>query len=364
MIRKFNLYYQYEYEQDRNRLTIILANSLKLINMTDAKNNNYIAFGFAYCDINKKQSFYILMHKLWLNVNKTLNYYHTVYLNESTPKSQKKTITTHIKILVNFLIAFIDFTKWKIMNGEYDAAEDYKSMIKLIKKNHASFTKKYICNKPKIFYKDWKKIIIFCQDMGLKLIASNALYTTVIPSKLSSDLLREFAQQILSIPYLATNYRDMFIIEKDNKTEVSWIWQKCLPLFADTNNKHVIKINGKSKGIPNSAWFISNCSCLIKAAEGMNNEQFEQFVSFFTQLITMYSQQLAFNDDEVDEKDLNEYQTGFGYLYDSDIISKLFWSIFDDEILDTAKITKVKIKSYLLISNLFISTIYRHIEPK
>ena len=69
----------------------------------------------------------------------------------------------------------------------------------------------------------------------------------------------------------------------------------------------------------------------------------------------------------MDEKDLNEYQTGFGYLYDSDIISKLFWSIFDDKILDTAKITKViinNIKSYLDTFHVFISNIHRHIEQK
>ena len=345
MIKKFNLYYNSSMEQDRNRLTIIIANTLKLLNLNDPKNNNYISYGFSYCDINKKQLFYIQMSRLWQNVNKTLNYYHERYDDESTTKSLKKTMTTHIKILVNFLISFMDFTKWRIMNGEYDEKEDeeYKSIIKLIKKNHPSFIKKYICNKPKLFYKEWKKIIIFCQDLGLKLIATNCLYTTVIPSKLSSDLLKEFAQQILSIPYLASNYRDMFIIEnkKTNKIELSLIWQKCLPLFADNNNKKIIKINGKCKGIPNCAWFVSNCSCLIKSAESMNNKQFEQFVSFFSDLITQYSVQLAFNDDQVDEKDLNEYQTGFGYLYDSDIISKLFWSIFDQQqLLDTTKLAK------------------------
>ena len=78
----------------------------------------------------------------------------------------------------------------------------------------------------------------------------------------------------------------------------------------------------------------------------MTNQQFEEFVTFFSHLITQYSQQLMFNDDEVDEKDLTEYETGFGYLYDSDIICKLFWSIFDDKLLDTTKIAKVTSFSY------------------
>ena len=114
--------------------------------------------------INKKHAFYGQMNKLWQNVTKTMNnYYYKKYNLESTAKSVKKTMTTHIKILVNFMISFMDFTKWKIMSGQFDKNEGYKSMIKLIKKNHPSFIKKYICNKPKLFYKEWKKIIIFCK---------------------------------------------------------------------------------------------------------------------------------------------------------------------------------------------------------
>eukprot|EP01084_Bolivina_argentea_P054275 99556_1 len=333
MIRKLNLFYDINIQQDRNRLTIIIANTLKLFNMNNSKYNNYIAFGFALNDINKKQNFYSLIYKLWLNINNTFNFHYNKYKNKNTNIKEKKTITTHIKILINFLISFMDISKWKIIQNECDK---YKTMIKLIKKNHSSFIKKYICNKAKIFYSDWKKIIIFLEDLGLKLISSNALKITVIPTKLSPNLLKEFSQQILSIPYLSTQYKDLFIVKnnKNNKCELSWIWKKCLSLYANINNIKNIRITGESKGIPNSAWFVSNCSTLI-LAETMHNIQFEQFVIFFNQLITQYSKHLSFNDDAVEEKDLNIYQSGFQNLYDSNIILKLFWNILNCEPIKT-----------------------------
>eukprot|EP01083_Nonionella_stella_P070510 188690_1 len=50
------------------------------------------------------------------------------------------------------------------------------------KMEHPSFIKKYICHKPTQFYREWKQMIVFCDDVGLKSIASSAVYSCVIQS--------------------------------------------------------------------------------------------------------------------------------------------------------------------------------------
>eukprot|EP01083_Nonionella_stella_P278008 945296_1 len=204
-------------------------------------------------------------------------------------------------------------------------------VTKSMKRNHPSFIKKYICHKPTQFYREWKQMIVFCGDLGLKSIASSALYASVIPTKLSPHLLKELSQEILSIPHLSHTYRDLFVVEKNGSIELSDIWSKCLPLL--NSNKKAIKISGKSRcGIPNSAWFISNCCVLICAVDTMNAQEFSAFQSFFSGLISRYSSDLMVVDEcEVDEADLNEYHSGFAHLYSSDVISSLFWGMFDDD---------------------------------
>ena len=131
--------------------------------------------------------------------------------------------------------------------------------------------------------------------------------------------------------------------ENDNNSVVrlSEIWQRLLPLVGDEGKRVDIRISGSMQGIPNGAWFISNCSCLIEAVQTMKSSEFEYFVSFFSRLLGQFMGDLAFNEVEVEEKQLRGYMKGFGHLYDGEIISKLFWSIFDPKVLDTAAIAKV-----------------------
>jgi len=134
-LRKFHLFYDKSVQQDRNRLTLIIANTLKLLNLSDVDNSNFIAYGFALSDAHQRQTFYLQLHRLWMRVHDTLQLYQAEH-------STQQMVTTHVKILVNFVIAFIDVSKWRLMNGEYESNQRYTSTIKAVKKNHPSFLRK------------------------------------------------------------------------------------------------------------------------------------------------------------------------------------------------------------------------------
>lgn len=369
-LRVFNVYYDLTIALDRNRLTILMANTLKLLALPNGTDCNFLSFGFALSDISEKQLFYRHLHVLWRIITKTLAFYRKQCGDDSISKSIRKKWTTHFKLLINFQILFLDTSKWRIsrntngnpngVNAPNSSSNSLRnSMVKCTKKYHPSFLKKYIANKPRTFYREWKETVLFCQGQGLSAIASSALESTVIISRLSPDLLREFMPQILSIPHLAATHRHLFVRngdksdfgdnemkqnENDNNSVVrlSEIWQRLLPLVGDEGKRVDIRISGSMQGIPNGAWFISNCSCLIEAVQTMKSAEFEYFVSFFSRLLGQFMGDLAFNEVEVEEKQLRGYMKGFGHLYDGEIISKLFWSIFDPKVLDTAAIAKVR----------------------